>query len=133
MLARLFLVFLLVPFIEVTLLIELASRIGVWETLLIQVGTAFLGASLAKYEGLRVWNNIQQRLAEGEMPTERMIDGLMVFAGGLVLLTPGLITDVLGFLLLIPVTRKLFKAWILPKFQHMSSQRQTGAVTVLLD
>jgi len=131
--SKLFLILLLIPLIEIAILFQLAHWIGFWETILIQVGTAFLGASLAKYEGLRVWINIQTELNQGLMPAEKMIDGLMIFAGGIVLLTPGLLTDILGFLLLIPFTRKFFKKWLHKKFERMRSTGETGFTTIMIE
>lgn len=131
--SKLFIIFLIVPIIEVSILIKMVHAIGFWETVLIQVGTAFLGATLAKYEGLRVWTNIQGQLNQGLMPGDEMVDGLLIFAGGIVLLTPGLLTDLLGFLLLIPFTRILFKKWIRKKFDRMRSSGQTGFTTILIE
>lgn len=133
MFGRVFTLFVIVPFIEVAILLKMASVIGFWETVSIQVGTAFIGATLAKLEGLRVWTKIQNQLNQGLMPTEDMVDGLMIFGGGIVLLTPGLLTDFLGIFLLVPFTRKVFKRWIQKKFDRMRATGQTGFRTIMIE
>jgi len=114
-------------------LLEMSRYLGFWETVVIQLGTAFLGGTLAKYEGIRVWTKIQTELLQNKMPTEDMIDGLMVFAGGIVLFTPGLITDFVGVLLLIPLTRRVFKAWIKKKFERMKTTGEAGFTTIMIE
>ncbi len=111
MLAKLFLLFLTVPIIEIVLFIEIGSRIGTVATLLIVVITAILGASLARREGLKTWWRIQNKLASGSMPDEELLDALMILVAGAVLLTPGFLTDTVGFLLLFPGTRQVIKQW----------------------
>jgi len=111
MLAKLFLLFLTVPIIEIVLFIEIGSRIGTVATLLIVVITAILGASLAHREGLKTWWRMQNKLASGAMPDEELLDALMILVAGAVLLTPGFLTDTVGFLLLFPGTRRVIKQW----------------------
>lgn len=111
MLAKLFLLFLIVPIIEIVLFIEIGSRIGTMATLLIVVITAILGASLAHHEGLKTWWRMQNKLASGSMPDEELLDALMILIAGAVLLTPGFLTDIVGFLLLYPGTRRIIKQW----------------------
>ena len=111
MLAKLFLLFLIVPIIEIVLFIEIGSRIGTPATLLIVVITAILGASLAHREGLKTWWRMQSKLASGSMPDEELLDALMILVAGAVLLTPGFLTDAVGFLLLYPGTRRGIKQW----------------------
>lgn len=130
---KLFILLLVVPFVEFALLVKLAAAIGFWETILIQIGTAFLGATLAKLEGLRVLRAVQEQLAQNIMPSEDLMDGLMIFAGGLVLLTPGLITDFFGFFLLIPWTRQLVKQVVRRRFAAArASNTQTSVTTIFL-
>ncbi|MBU0504869.1 MAG: FxsA family protein [bacterium] len=131
--SKLLFLFIIIPLTELFILFKMATVIGFWETIIIQVGTGFLGATLAKMEGIRVWTSIQRELNMGGMPTEKMIDGLMIFAGGIVLLTPGLLTDAFGLFLLFPLTRKIFKNWITKKFSHMSETGQTGFTTILIE
>jgi len=118
MLLRLILLFTLVPLIELSLLIELGRHIGLGSTIAIVVVTGFIGAYLAKYEGFKVIIRIRQELQSGSIPAEGLIDGAIILAGGLLLLTPGLLTDTLGFLALIPVTRDYLKRYLKQKFKQ---------------
>ncbi len=106
MLRRLILVFIIVPIIELALLIQLGRWIGLWPTLALIVLTGILGGALASREGLRAWHAFQRDISEGRMPGRAIMDGLSIFAGGALLLTPGLLTDVLGFALLARPTRR---------------------------
>lgn len=118
MLAKLFLMFLSVPLIEIALFITIGKHIGIWMTLLIVVATAILGASLAHQEGLKTWWRIQNKLASGTMPDEELLDALMILVAGAMLLTPGFLTDTFGFLLLLPGTRRIAKRWARRKFSQ---------------
>jgi UPF0716 protein FxsA len=120
MFAQLLLLFISVPLIEVLILIKLGSLFGFWPTIFLVIGTGILGAYLAKLYGLSVWYQIQQDLQAGVMPADKLVDGLLILIGGIVLLTPGLLTDILGFMLLIPITRSYFKRFAKTKFKKMS-------------
>jgi len=102
MFIRLLLLFTLVPLIELALLIEIGQKIGLWNTIAIVVLTGFIGAALARSEGFGIISRIQSELASGQLPGDSLIDGALVLAGALLLLTPGLITDAFGFALLLP-------------------------------
>jgi UPF0716 protein FxsA len=102
---RLILIFIVVPLIEILLLIEIGSRIGAFNTILVIVLTAILGGSMMRQQGFTIMRNIQRDLSQGLMPTEELINGALVLVGGIVLLTPGFFTDAVGFILLIPATR----------------------------
>ena len=121
MLAILLFLFIVVPFVELYILIELGSRIGAVPTLGIVVLTGMVGAALAKQQGLGVFYRIRTELSYGQMPGDVIFDGVMVLIGAVLLITPGIFTDITGFLLLIPVTRatfkKYFKKWIRAKIQ----------------
>ncbi len=112
MFLKIFPVFIIVPLLELAILIKLGSVIGVWETVWIVVATAVVGASLARRQGVAVLMSIQNDLNAGRMPSQSLMDGLMILVGGIVLLTPGLLTDIAGFFLLVPQTRKLIKLFI---------------------
>jgi len=118
MLAKLLFLFIAIPIIEITLLIKMGDEIGFWPTILIQVVTGVVGASLARLQGMLVWNKIAMEMQAGRMPTQDMINGLLIFAAGVVLMTPGLLTDVAGFALLIPFTRNIFKSWLKRQFEN---------------
>lgn len=125
MFGRLLLLFIGIPLIEVLILIELGSRFGFWPTIFLVIGTGILGAYLAKLYGLTIWYKIQKDLQAGAMPADKLTDGLLVLIGGIVLLTPGLLTDILGFSLLIPYTRSFFKQFAKSQFKKMSAGQAT--------
>ncbi|MEM7147621.1 MAG: FxsA family protein [Verrucomicrobiota bacterium] len=105
MFARLLLLFITVPLIELLLLIKIAPRIGIYTTLILIILTGFIGAALTRYQGLRTLAKFQQATNEGRMPHQEVLDGLMILVAGAVLLTPGFLTDAFGFALLVPAVR----------------------------
>lgn len=124
MLFRLILLFTLVPLIELSLLIEIGRQIGLFSTIAIVIITGIIGAYLAKYEGFRVIYRIRQDMSQGRIPAEGLLDGVIILAGGLLLLTPGLITDVIGFLALIPLSRHYIKQYLKRKFKQKIDSRE---------
>lgn len=118
MFLRLFALFTLIPIIELTLLIELGRQIGLWSTVAIVIFTGIFGAYLAKREGFLVITRIRQELQQGQLPAEPLVDGVIILAGGLLLLTPGLLTDAVGFLALFPVSRRYIKRYLKGKFEQ---------------
>ncbi len=106
MFLRLLLLLTLVPALELVLLIEIGSRIGTLNTLLLIVATGVLGAALARAEGLSVLAQIRAQTQAGRVPAMALLEGASVLGGGLLLLTPGFVTDTLGFLMLIPPSRR---------------------------
>ena len=125
MFQRLLLLFIGIPLVEILILIRLGEIMGFWPTVWLVIGTGILGAWLARLYGWTLWMEVQQELQLGRMPTDKMVDGLLVLVGGIVLLTPGLLTDITGFLLLIPASRKLIKQWLKKKFEaHIVSTTQ---------
>jgi UPF0716 protein FxsA len=118
MLLKLFLAFTLIPVIELYLLIKLGATIGPLYTLLLVILTGAVGAYLARLQGLEAMLRVKSRLQQGEPPAEEMLDALIIFIAGIVLLTPGLLTDISGLLLLLPATRLRFKIWLRQKFNQ---------------
>jgi len=118
MLLKLFLAFTLIPVIELYLLIKLGATVGPFNTLLLVILTGAVGAYLAKLQGLEAMMRVKTRLQQGETPAEEMLDALIIFIAGIVLLTPGLLTDISGLLLLLPATRLRFKIWLRQKFNQ---------------
>ena len=109
---KLFLAFTLIPVIELYLLIKIGAVIGAFNTLLLVILTGAAGAYLARLQGMQARYRVRARLQQGEMPAEDMLDALLIFVAGIVLLTPGLLTDIAGLLLLLPPTRLRFKIWL---------------------
>ncbi|GII51839.1 hypothetical protein Pth03_02280 [Planotetraspora thailandica] len=112
----LFLAFLVVPVLEIWVLIQIGSVIGGWQTVALLIADSVLGAWLVRREGRRAWAALQSAVQSGRMPDRELADGGMVVAGGALLLTPGFLTDVVGFVLILPFTRPLARrvlAWFL--------------------
>ena len=122
-------IFVVVPIVEFTLLIEIGRRIGTIDTLLLIFGTGILGAYLARLEGFRIFYRVQQEFASGTLPGEQLIDGVLVLIAGVVLITPGLLTDIVGLLMLIPVTRYPIKRFIQRQIQRRISRSQIRIVS----
>ncbi len=130
MLLRLLLLFTLVPIAELMVLIELGEAIGLGPTLLLIFVTGIVGAALARREGARTWLQVQQELAQGELPADSLLHGLMVLVAGAFLVTPGVITDAAGFLLLFrPVRSKLVelvRGWLHRQVRSGNARVQFG-------
>ena len=118
MLLKLFLAFTLVPMLEVYLLIELGSVMGLLNTLALVILTGFAGAYLARMQGMQTMRRVRSQLQQGIMPAEDLIDAVIIFVAGIVLLTPGFLTDLAGLLLLFPVSRFHFKRLLRQKFDQ---------------
>ena len=121
MLGYLILLFTVVPIVELALLIKVGQYIGVGYTLGIVVITGVVGAYLARLQGFLTLRRIQEDINQGRMPTDRLFDGVLILCSGILLLTPGFITDIIGFMGLIPFTRNLFKRWLKRKIKDMIS------------
>lgn len=112
MLIKLILIFTIVPFIELSILIELGAYIGTLNTIMVVVVTGIIGAFMARIAGLSVLFKIQENLRAGIFPKDEIFDGILILIGGAFLLTPGLLTDAVGFLLLLPLGREAVKRWL---------------------
>jgi UPF0716 protein FxsA len=126
LLGRFLLLFILVPLIEIVLLIRIhewtSAQLGQDEAFWLMVGliglTGLVGGFLAKRSGMAILTKLRARMAQGEMPGQQLIDGAIVLFCGALLLTPGVLTDVVGFLGLFPPTRALFRAWALERLKR---------------
>jgi UPF0716 protein FxsA len=125
MLTRLFLLFTIVPSIELWLLFQVKEQLGLMETIWLVILTGMIGASMAKNQGLMVLSTIQEQTQKGLPPTQTLVEGLLVLVGGILLVTPGIMTDLFGFSLIIPFTRKLWaplvQSWFGSKVQTHTS------------
>ncbi|PLY02290.1 MAG: membrane protein FxsA [Desulfuromonas sp.] len=110
MFIRFLILFTLVPVIELYVLVEAGRQIGVAATVAMVLLTGIAGAYLARSQGFAIINRIQSELNQGKLPAEELLDGAMILAGGLLLLTPGFCTDLFGFCLLTPFTRTVLKS-----------------------
>ena len=128
LLGRLALLFIVVPILELVLLIELGQLVGLLPTVGLVVFTGVTGAWLARAEGVRVFFQFQQELASGQLPGQALLDGISVLVGGALLLTPGVLTDVVGFSLLFPPTRR----WIQGRARaRLERQIRDGSIRVV--
>lgn len=105
--ALLVILFIVVPIVELYVIIQVGQWIGVWPTLALLLADALLGSLLLRHQGRGAWRRFNQALAERRFPGREVADGLMIAVGGTLLLTPGFVTDIFGFLLLIPPTRAI--------------------------
>ncbi len=119
--------FIALPITEVALLLRVSEWIGGLETLVIVVVTGVIGASLARWQGLQVFLQFQREMGQGKMPAPLLLDGLMIIISGALLITPGLITDTAGFLLLIPSFRNFVKQRLR---MYLQSKIQSQAINV---
>lgn len=101
----LFVLFIGVPLLEIYVLIQVGQVIGPWWTILLLVLDSILGTWLIKHEGSRAWRALRQALETGRMPGKELADGALILIGGTLMLSPGFVTDALGILLILPVTR----------------------------
>ena len=120
--ARLLLLFTLVPLVELYLLLYVGSLISFWPTVGIVVLTGILGGALARLEGLRVLRRWQRALAEHRVPEDGVSDGLLVLIGGVLLITPGILTDLSGLLLLLPPTRRWLSRQLRRRMERAQAQ-----------
>ena len=118
MLLKLFLAFTLIPVIEIYLFIKIGGSIGAFNTVAMVIITGFAGAYLARMQGMQTMFRVQTSLQQGIIPKEELIDALLIFVAGIVLLTPGFLTDAFGLLLLYPDTRNHFKRFLKRQFDR---------------
>ncbi len=120
--AKLLLLFTIVPLVELFLLVLLGNAVGFWPTLALVIVTAVAGTFLAKREGLKVWRAWRESIARGEMPEEGILGGVLVLLGGELLITPGVLTDVAGVLLLIPASRRFVAKHVRARLEDRIAQ-----------
>ena len=102
----LFLLFILIPIIEISVLMQVGAWFGLWPTIAIVIITAWLGAKYVKQQGLATLQSVQNKMAQGQMPSDEIVEGLLLLVAGVVLVTPGFVTDIVGLLILFPPIRK---------------------------
>ena len=122
--ARLLLLFIAVPALELALLIEIGSRIGTLATLGLIVATGAAGAALVRRQGLGVLREIQQQVAEGRLPAESLVDGLFILVAGALLVTPGVLTDAFGLLCLVPAFRRVAKGLLWRRLERAIREKR---------
>ena len=118
MFLRLVFLFVLTPLVELGVLVYLGTVIGVLYTILIVIGTGTLGAILARHEGLTTVSRIRSSIQSGIVPSNELFEGALIVGGGLLLLTPGILTDLVGFAVLVPQTRGIIGKWLRSMIRH---------------
>lgn len=126
MVALLALLFFVVPFAELALVIAVGREIGIGDTLFLMVGISVVGAFLARRQGLGVLREVQRRTDAGEVPGKELIDGLLVFAAAVLLLTPGFLTDAVALLLLVPLVRSGLRRFVRRRFERRAGVQRFG-------
>ena len=102
----LFLLFIIVPIIEISVLMQVGELIGAWPTVAIVIISAWLGAKYVRQQGLATLQSVQTKMSQGEMPSSDIVTGLMLLVAGVLLVTPGFVTDIFGLSLLVPSVRQ---------------------------
>lgn len=116
MFTRLFLLFAILPIVEIALLVNVGGYIGGWNTIALVILTAFIGAYLVRQQGISTLTQAQHKMQTGQMPGQEMAEGLLLVVAGVLLVTPGFITDGVGFLFSLPVTRPMIASWLVKHF-----------------
>ncbi|MGG3841395.1 FxsA family protein [Anoxybacillus kestanbolensis] len=111
------LLFIVIPALEIVVLVLSGKMIGVWPTFSLIVATGIIGAFLAKRQGLYTLERAKHELMNGRIPSDALLDGVCILVGGTLLLTPGFITDIAGFILLFPFAREKMKPWLVRVFK----------------
>ena len=114
-------VFLIVPIIEIYLLIQVGGIIGVFPTIGLVILTAVLGAALLRIQGFQTYLRFNKALSEGRMPATEILEGVALLIGGALLLTPGFFTDAIGFVCLLPFTRRGLISWLVARFNPIAN------------
>lgn len=125
---HIFLTILVFALAEAVLLAKVGTAIGWPITILMIVTTAMIGSAMFRHQGLATWLRVNERMAQGEMPGQELIEGVLLLLGGALLITPGFITDAIGFACLIPATRKPMAKWMLSKGVMQAMSQQAGSV-----
>lgn len=118
---------LIVPILEISLFIVIGGRIGAVWTIGLVLFTAILGSILLRHEGLKTFATIQSKMNAGEIPGEELVKGVMILIAGVLLLTPGFLTDSIGFALFVPGVRKIIWGALASRFKFHQSGYQAGA------
>lgn len=124
----LILILIVVPIIEITILLWAENAFGLLSTILIILATGILGAFLAKKQGLKAIRDVQIQMKNFQAPGDAMVNALFIFAGGLMLLSPGFMTDIFGFMFLFSPTRQLFKPIV---YKWIRTKTKKGQIIVM--
>jgi len=118
MFSRLVLLFVVLPIVELWLLLRIGSEVGLLPTLALVFATGVVGATLARAQGMKVFLQFQGQMASGRIPGQALMDGISILVGGAFLLTPGILTDLFGFSLVLPFTRRFIQRQLRKRFDR---------------
>lgn len=124
----LILLFILIPAAEIGVLLLSGNTIGIWPTVALLIATGILGSYLAKKQGMNTLRKVQEQLQYGRMPGDEILNGVCILLGGVMLLSPGFLTDIFGLILLLPSTRAILKPIILKMLQKWMNK---GTFTII--
>ena len=126
MLWKLFLAFTIIPVSEIYILIAIGEQIGILPSIGLVILTGIIGASLARSQGIQTLGRIRDSFQQGVVPGEELLNALLIAIAGIVLLTPGFLTDAVGLFLLIPTTQALCREWLKRRIELVYAQRNVG-------
>jgi len=118
--------FIVVPILEIWVLTEVAGEIGWLNAISLVIVVSVVGAWMVKQQGLGTIRRVEQRLAEGSLPSKELVDGVLIAVGGALMLTPGFITDAVSLLLLFPPTRVVARSWLMARYGNRIRTTTTG-------
>ncbi len=125
MFAKLFLLFAIMPIVEIALLVNMSGVIGGWNTIALVIATAFLGAHLVRQQGIATFAKVQDKFRSGGLPGQELAEAMLLLVAGVLLVTPGFVTDVIGLLFCLPFTRPLIVKALIREFGHKVVVRQS--------
>jgi len=120
------LIFIVVPIAELYVIVQVGQAIGILPTIALLLLDSVAGAALMRHQGRSAWRRFQAAMGQGRAPTREVLDGVLVIFGGAFLITPGFITDIIGFLLLLPPTRALFRGLLVRSFASRMVAKTVG-------
>lgn len=115
--------FIVIPFVELMIIVQIGSKIGFWPTLALIVIPGLLGAVMARSQGTAVFAQVRSEIARGRLPGAKIIDGILIFIGGVLLITPGILTDILGLTVLFPKARSFYRDLIIHRLWRIVAAR----------
>jgi len=128
---RLLILFILVPAVEMLLLGRLSASIGLSGVLLLILVTGVLGATVARWQGIKAFRRVRDDVARGQVPTQSLLEGVAVLLGCALLVTPGVITDAVGLCLFVPPVRRFVAGWVKRRIKrHIEAALAAGRMTV---
>ena len=119
----LFVLFIIIPIIEISVLIQVGAVFGLWPTIAIVIFTAWLGAKYVRQQGLATLSSVQTKMAQGQMPSDEIVTGLMLLVAGVLLVTPGFVTDFFGLSLLVPAVRHAIAGSVMSHMKNNPGQQ----------